>query len=49
MEMSQALSCGQISGFMKLTKDQRLAVLVLVAVFLFNVYRFLPVFSHGHS
>jgi hypothetical protein len=25
---------------MKLTKDQRLAVLVLVAVFLFNVYRF---------
>jgi hypothetical protein len=34
---------------MKLTKDQRLAVLVLVAVFLFNVYRFLPVFTHSHS
>jgi hypothetical protein len=37
------------SGFMKLTKDQRLAVLVLVAVFLFNVYRFMPVFSHSHG
>jgi hypothetical protein len=46
---SQASFCGQISGFMKLTKDQRLAVLVLVAVFLFNVYRFLPVFTHSHS
>jgi hypothetical protein len=34
---------------MKLTKDQRLAALVLVAVFLFNVYRFLPVFGHAHS
>jgi hypothetical protein len=27
----------------KLTKDQRLAVLVLVAVFLFNVYRVMAV------
>jgi hypothetical protein len=36
-------------GSMKLTKDQRLAVLVLIAVFLFNVYRFMPVFSHSHG
>ena len=36
-------------GSMKLTKDQRLAVLVLIAVFLFNVYRFMPVFGHSHS
>jgi hypothetical protein len=33
---------------MKLTKDQRLAVFVLVAVFLFNVYRFMPVVTHTH-
>lgn len=38
--MKELPGTADIGDGMKLTKDQRLAVFVLVAVFLFNVYRF---------